>query len=359
MIRAAATRKVVILLIWTLALFTALFWPKLYRPMESQKPCLNIFSWSDIIPRSLLEDFEKETGIKVRLDYYSSNEELLVKLKNIKGKGYDLIIPSDYAVQILSKEGALKELKKEKLHFTSDLRPFLLNHDFDPGNKYSLPLLWDVYGFGIDIDTFKDQRYFTWEHLFNEDMIKYKIAMTNDPIEAFCLGAFYLFGPKASLTSKETSMVKRLLIEQKKHVEAYAVPRSDYIVGSKNASLALSLSSYVIRSKKHFPFMEFVIPQNKTFISIENVAIPANAKHEKEAYQFLNYIYEKENLAKACNSFEIFPATKGAIEFLENSKECADVESAILQKDYQLYFFRHLLPEKELRTLWIEIKAQS
>ncbi len=42
---------------------------------------INLYNWSDYIPPELLKKFEKETGIKVNLDVYDSNESLLAKLK--------------------------------------------------------------------------------------------------------------------------------------------------------------------------------------------------------------------------------------------------------------------------------------
>jgi spermidine/putrescine transport system substrate-binding protein len=323
------------------------------------KKVLHVFSWSDVLPVDVLEDFKKETGITVYIHYYSSNEELLLKLKNNKRAGYDLIIPSDYAVKTLNQEGLLKPLNKSKLLFLQEIHPLLVGHDYDRDNLYSLPLQWDVYGFGVDADVFKDPSKipYTWDHLFKDDLIHYKIAMTNDPIEAFCVGALYLFGTNDKLSRKDTQRVKDLLIEQKKHVEAYAVPRSDYVLGSKNAPVALTLSAYILRSQEYFRFIRFVIPKQKTFISIENIAIPITARHEHNTYEFLNFLYRPENLARACNSFGVFPATVNCGPLLRNNKEFIEIQKQITQEGYQLLFFKHLFPERELRLLWTEIKS--
>lgn len=348
-----------IVCVWLLTIFSVLFWPNFHKNFETKTQSLNVFSWSDVLPQNLLNDFEKETGIKVNVYYYSSNEELLIKLKNSKESGYDLIVPSDYAVSMLAKEGFLKPLDKKKLNFVKDINPLLIHHNYDPENIYSLPLQWDIYGFGVDTDVFKDNKTTpsTWDHLFNDDFIHYKMAMTNDPIEAFCLASLYLFGKKDKLTPKETLLVKNLLIEQKKHVEAYAVPRSDYVLGSKNASLALTLSAYILRSKKDFHFIKFVTPKDRTFISIENIAIPTHSKHEEYAYTFLNFLYKPENLSRTCNAFGVFPATLGSIDFLDNKDEFLEIQKEIQKDGYELHFFKHLISEKELRRLWISIKS--
>ncbi len=87
-------------------------WSSSYEPNS-----INVFAWGDILDPAVIADFEKETGIKVNLNYYSSNEELIVKLKATRGEGYDLIIPSDYAVKILIKEDLLKPIDQKPPRF--------------------------------------------------------------------------------------------------------------------------------------------------------------------------------------------------------------------------------------------------
>ena len=131
-------------------------------------------------PRPLTE-FEKETGIKVNLSFYASNEELQVKMKATGGEGYDLIMPSDYAVSILMKEDLIQPLDHSKIDFWDSLYPVLLNQKFDPGNRYSIPFEWEVFGFGFDSDFFKDRSPpNTWRAIFDPDYIDYQIAMKND-----------------------------------------------------------------------------------------------------------------------------------------------------------------------------------
>ena len=191
------SKRLIILLAWGLLILGTLVW--LTSLQESQeKKALRIFSWSDTLSSDILKKFEEESGIKVHIDYYASNEELIVKLKNMTSQSYDLIIPSDYAIAMLIEQDLLQPLDKSQLTFLKDINPVLLGHDYDPSNTYSLPLEWDVYGFGIDQDIFKDSDKinFSWDHLFNDDIINYKVAMTNDPVDAIGLAACYLFGKK-------------------------------------------------------------------------------------------------------------------------------------------------------------------
>ena len=74
---------------------------------------LRLYTWSDYIPQSLVDRFSKETGIRMSVDYYDSNETLEAKLKASGGKGYDLVVPSDYMVQTLRTQNLLQEVDLE------------------------------------------------------------------------------------------------------------------------------------------------------------------------------------------------------------------------------------------------------
>src|SRR4051794_35573394 len=64
---------------------------------------LNLYDWFDYIPQALLDRFGKENDVKVNLDTFDSNETLLARLK-AGVTGYDVAVPSDYMVKILTEE---------------------------------------------------------------------------------------------------------------------------------------------------------------------------------------------------------------------------------------------------------------
>ena len=60
-----------------------------------EQPVLYVYNWGDYIDEDILEEFEKESGIKVVYDTYSTNEDMYVKIKS-GGSSYDVIFPSEY-----------------------------------------------------------------------------------------------------------------------------------------------------------------------------------------------------------------------------------------------------------------------
>lgn len=88
---------------------------------------LYFYNWTEYVPPGLLEQFTKETGIKVIYSTYESNESMYAKLKTYKDGAYDLVVPSTYFIAKMSKEGMLQKIDKSKLSHFKDLDPTLLN----------------------------------------------------------------------------------------------------------------------------------------------------------------------------------------------------------------------------------------
>src|SRR5438552_17905398 len=87
-----------------------------------KKAGLNLYCWSEYVPQEVIDGFSKETGIKVNVENYASNEEMLAKLLTGGGK-YDLIQPSEYTVEALIKAGELEELNLNNIPNTRNLDP--------------------------------------------------------------------------------------------------------------------------------------------------------------------------------------------------------------------------------------------
>lgn len=100
---------------------------------------INVFVWTEYVSDAAIEAFEKDTGIKVNLSTYSSNEDLLAKLKSESEGTYDVILPSDYAVEYLIAQDKLEALDKDKLTNLSNIDDTYLDESYDPGNVYSVP----------------------------------------------------------------------------------------------------------------------------------------------------------------------------------------------------------------------------
>jgi len=342
---------------WLAAFTIALYLPH-FEIFPFQEKSINLFTWGDTIDLNVLSEFEKKTGIKVNISYYSTNEELLIKMKATGGDDYDLIMPSDYAVKRLIKEELVQKIDRRRLNFWHDINPALLKHSFDPKNTYSIPFEWEIYGMGVNAKFFKDKPFQpSWNAVFNTDQIDYTIAMNNDPIEVVLFAAFYLYNKTRSITPEEFAGVRKLLLEQRKKVEAYSDTRADYFIATGNCPVALSVSALIKRVRLLFPEVDFVVPEEGTFITIENLCLPKASKKQKYVYQLLNFLYTKESMIKHYDSFWFFPATLSPI----NDLDLDPYEKKLLQMTREefnkFHFIQNIYPQQKVRDLWVEVKS--
>jgi len=348
-----------IILIWIVFIFCALYWPQ-WKVIKFEKNSINVFAWGDILESSVVSDFERETGIKINLSYYSSNEELLVKLKATRGEGYDLIIPSDYAVNALIKEDLLKKLDKSKFAYWHSINPALLCHYFDPDNNYSIPFEWELFGFGIDKDYFNvHPTEPSWGMIFDPKIVHYKIAMNNDPIEAVEFAAFYLYGNTHCLSPDQVEAVRQLLIQQRPWVTAYASFRGDYFLATKNVAVVIASTSYILRTKKLFNFVGFVIPKEGTFLTIENICIPKPSQKEDLVFRFINYLCSPKSVASHYNNYSLFPSTLHALDILGLDEDVAKIMLSTPEDFKKYHFLQNILPQEETRDIWVDVKTRE
>lgn len=348
-----------IVLFWVTIIFSGLYLENI-NIFTKEQQTLNIFAWAGMFDPFYISKFEQEFGVRVNISYYETNEELLVKLKATKGKGYDLIIPSDYTVNTLIKEGMLKPLNKSKLNFWKYLNPVLLNHKYDPNNKYSIPYEWSVVGLGYNKDILKDPPK-TWKLIFSPKYLKFPIVMTNDPMWSSAFASYYLYGKANEITIDKLKEITQAFKQQRKHVLAYSDFRADYLLASKDVVAAVISSAYILRSMKKYDHIGFFIPNEGSQVTIENFAIPRETKKDDLIYKFLNFIYKPKSIANNFNNLSFFPPTTNVFNLITAPQNIIDLIKIDKSKFSSLDFFslsnfKPPVTEQMIQDMWIQIK---
>src|SRR3989449_1335854 len=149
---------------------------------KAKQVTMHLFTWSDYTEETVVKEFERRFGVKVVTDTFGSNEELLAKLQG-GAAGYDVVVPSDYMVSILIKQGLLAELDHAKIPNLAHVYKHLKGLYYDPQNTYSVPYLWGTTGIGYNADLVKPPPE-SWQPLWDA-RYKGKISLLNDEREVF------------------------------------------------------------------------------------------------------------------------------------------------------------------------------
>ena len=83
----------------------------------------------------MIDEFTKQTGIKVNVSMYSDNEEMLSKVKASAPGTYDIVVPSDYMVANMITQGFLEKIDMSKVTNISNIDPSYLKQSFDPTKR--------------------------------------------------------------------------------------------------------------------------------------------------------------------------------------------------------------------------------
>lgn len=339
-------------------LYSSYFWPLRFTAKS-----INVFAWSGMFDLSYIARFQEQTGIRVNISFYESNEELLVKLRATKGRGYDLIVPSDYAVTVLKREGLLKKLDKHKMPFYNTLNSTLLNHYFDPHNEYSVPFEWAVFGLGVDTNFFKGIKpEATWGLIFDPQKMVTRVVMSNDPLLAIPMAAFYLYGSGAFITQDMLPSIEALLKKQRPFVEVYADFRANYYLEAKNVAVAMAASSDIGRIMRKYPSIDFLVPKEGSLVTIESFALPISTEKDDLVYQFMEFMFKKETIIRNFEMLGFFPAVADVLTSLHIPDTIRSLLSMNKEQFAHFKFLRFGTLESDVKeldfyNLWIRVKA--
>lgn len=298
---------------------------------QAEDKVVNIYNWSDYIDNSILDDFTKETGIKVVYDTFDQNETLETKL--LAGKtGYDVVVPTAYFLQRQIKAGVFQKLDKSKLPNLSNMWDTVQQRiaTYDPGNQYAIDYMWGTSGVGYNIDKVK-QILGTDEApdinvIFDPALAaKFKdcgIYVLDSPTDVIPAALRYLGLDPNSTKPEDFKKAEDLLTAIRPFVRKFH--SSEYINALANGDICIAFgySGDVLQARnraaeaKNGVNIGYSIPTKGAQMWFDVMAIPADAPHVEEAHIFLNYIMRPEVIAKASDFTAYANGNKASQQFV-------------------------------------------
>ena len=267
----------------------------------SEKNEVNILNWSSYIPDEVLRDFERETGIKVNYNTYSSNEECLAKLQAAKSGTYDLVFPSDYLVELLIQKEMIQKLDKTKLNNIDNLNPNYLNLEYDTNNEYSLPFLAASVVIIYDED-FVNGEIDSYDDLLNP---KYKnnIVLLDDQRIIIGMALLALGYDMNDTNDNHIEEAKEWLLTLKPNIKAFDSDSPKTFMITKETKIGVIWNAEAGLAMNELDSLKVVYPEEGFNISVDNFTIPVNAKNLDNAYKFIDYILRADVMQKIIEDY--------------------------------------------------------
>lgn len=261
--------------------------------LQTSDKVVNLFVWGNYTSPELLSEFSRKTGIKVIESNYGSNEELLAKLQ-AGATGYDLAVPSDYMVTVMSKLDLLEPLDKTKIPNIKNLDPTFVGKTFDPENKFSLPYAWTVTGIAVNTTAYPDP-VTSWADLFNNPKVSGRLSLLDDVRETMG-AALKLNGFSINATKpEELQKAKETLLSTKKHVKTFNSSPIDAITSGEVWIAQMYGQEAMLAARHSGGKLAFVLPKEGGLMAVDNLVLLKSAKHKEEAYQLINFLLEVPN----------------------------------------------------------------
>lgn len=275
---------------------------------------VHLATWSNMVAPAVLAEFEKTSGIKVRVSNYSSNEELLAKLQ-AGATGYDIIMPSDYMVLTMANLGLLHELKLEELPNFKDLDEKLVNKPFDPKNRFSVPYDWGTTGIAVNRSLYKG-RLEGWQDLFETPELSGKFTLLDDVRETIGAALKCAGFSLNSNDAQSLDQAKKVLLKALPHVKAFTSEPLISLVNGDVIAAHAYLPDALQARKKTGGKIQFVIPKEGCTLWIDSLVIPNGATNIEGAHRLINFLLDaKTNITTVMNIF-VGPANKNVIPLL-------------------------------------------
>ena len=282
---------------------------------EENNKELVLYTWEGLFPQEVLDDFEKEKGIRIINSNFDSNETMLEKVQQSDGKDYDVVIGDDYIIEQVVKNGLAKELDKSKLSNYGNINPLYQGQFYDPDNKYTIP-----HGAGSPLIVY-DPEQVDFEITGYEDLWNSKLEDKIATIASYrAVEGMVLLTMGKSMNEEDPTVIKEAgekLVSLAPNIRMIQDTNTQNALLNGEASVAILYTSQVIAALQENPDLKVVYPKEGLGFGIMNFFIPKNAPDTEEAYEFLNYILEPEVAAK-CFDFVGYYCTNKAADDLVN-----------------------------------------
>jgi putrescine transport system substrate-binding protein len=289
----------------------------LAMPARAEERTVNFYNWSNYVAPGVLEDFTKETGIKVVYDTFDANETLETRL--LAGKsGYDVVVPTAYFLQRQVSANIFQKLDKSKLPNLANAWPVVTKRlaVYDPDNSFGANYMWGTTGIGYSVKAVQkilgpDAKIDSWDIVFKpENLAKFKecgIHMLDSPDDILPAALSYLGLDPNSTKPAELEKAADLIIKIRPYVRKFH--SSEYLsaLATGEICLVVGWSGDIMQARsraaeaKNDVEIGYAIPKEGAQMFFDNLAIPADAKNVAEAYELINYLYRPEVAARNSN----------------------------------------------------------
>lgn len=276
---------------------------------------LTIYNWGDYIDPELIEEFEEESGYTVIYETFDSNEAMMMKMAQ-GGTTYDIVIPSEYAVEMMIEMDMLQPIDYSQVPNAQYIDEDFMDLPFDPGNVYSVPYFWGTVGIVYNPEMLGGDEIDSWNDLWNPEY-ENSILLVDGSREVM---GFALNSLGYSLNDTDPDHLieaKEKLDELMPNVKAIVGDEIMMMMQNNEAPIAVTWSGTAQEIMWENEDMTYVIPSEGSNLWLDNMCIPANAENVEGAHEFINFMCDPENAAQNAEYVGYSTPNEEALKYMD------------------------------------------
>lgn len=272
---------------------------------------LSVANWPQYFAEDTLANFETACGVTLNYEEYLSNEQLLERLR-AGGAAYDVVVPTGYAVSAMIRDGLLQPLDHAQLPNLANIRPALLDAEYDPGNRYSAPYQWGTIAVGYLTEQFPDGLR-SWRQVWAHDG---PVSWIEDQRMMFGF-ALILLGHDPNTEDAEQIAEAGAYLQQRSG-NLFAIATDDFraLLSSETVDIALAYDGHILSLIEECACdtYAYALLAEATGVWVDNLAIPADAANPALAMAFIDYLLDPQVGADISNATAYASPNQAAID---------------------------------------------
>jgi spermidine/putrescine transport system substrate-binding protein len=333
------------------------------------EPVLNVYIGTNYMANETITRLEKECHCRVQQNYFNANEEMLAKIA-AGATGYNVIVPTSYAVDELVKMGKLKPLDLKRLTNLKTIDPHFLNQPYDPGNKYSVPYAYTPVFLAYNEDKMKALgiQPNTWAVIFDPEYLqkmKGRVTVFNSARNVFAAALLYLGKDPNTANPDDLNAASDVIQKASPYWAKYdsdsyyrSLLRGDIWI-SMSYSIDIFKTLQDIKNSHSTMHLGASLQKEGNMYELDNMVIPVFTPDENLSYEFINNALAPES------AYELSTFTGASIPNTEALKKLSPSVSGIdwiYPKDMaKMHVFNAYDPKTRtlVSSLWTQIQMQA
>jgi len=256
---------------------------------------LDIYNWGNYTSPEMIEKFEAETGIKVTITDYDSNDTALAKIE-AGGHGFDIVVPSHGYIPIYVEKGLLMKPGIPEMENYGNISAQWKDVDWDPGREYSVPWQWGTTGVAVNTSAYDGDVNTSAIWLDPPEELVGKVNVVPEMGDVMSLALFYAGGEPCTTDKEVLKKVRDLLVEAKPKWMSMDYGMTEKLSNS-DVMASVNWNGSTFRARENNPDVVYGYPKEGYPVWMDSVAILSDAQNVDEAKTFVNFIMDPENAA--------------------------------------------------------------